>query len=223
MPAGTHASLSSILQRIRRLFDLDADSNVIDAHLSRDRRLAPLVAASPGLRVPGAWDGFETAVRAILGQQVSVERARRLAENNLIERCGEGGFPEADGLARSAPGSLGIPGKRWLAIRGLARAVADGAIDLNEGADLQELTDRLMALPGVGPWTAGYVGMRVAKDPDAFPDGDWAVLGTLGATPGAARRLAMTWRPWRAYAVMHLWSSPPLTGASDRVQSAGET
>ncbi len=222
VPAGTPASLSSILQRVRRLFDLDADSSVIDAHLAGDPRLAPLVAALPGLRVPGAWDGFETAVRAILGQQVSVERARRLAMG-LIQGCGEGAFPEPGTLARFVPTSLGIPGKRWLAIRELARAVAGGAVDLDEGAASQELTDRLLALPGVGPWTAGYIGMRVAKDPDAYPDGDWVVLKALGATPGAARRVAEPWRPWRAYAVMHLWSSPLPTGDAVRLQSAAGT
>lgn len=222
VPPGTPASLSSILQRVRHLFDLDADSAVIDSHLARDPRLAPLVAGAPGLRVPGAWDGFETAVRAILGQQVSVERARRLA-SDLIDRCGAGDFPEPEALARSAPVALGIPGKRWLAIRELSRAVARGAIDLHEGAAGEELTERLTALPGVGPWTAGYVGMRVAKDPDAFPDGDWAVLKTLQVTPGAARRLSLPWRPWRAYAVMHLWSSPAITGGAERLQSVAGT
>ncbi len=222
VPAGTSASLSSILRRVRRLFDLQADSAVIDAHLARDPGLAPLVAASPGLRVPGAWDGFETAVRAILGQQVSVERARRLADT-LIHRCGEGEFPKPRALARFVPAAIGIPGKRWLAIAELSRAVADGVIDLDEGAARERLTDRLLALPGVGPWTAGYIGMRVAKDPDAFVDGDWAVLKALQATPGAARRLAEPWRPWRAYAVMHLWSAPVPSVDAVRLQSVSGT
>jgi AraC family transcriptional regulator of adaptative response / DNA-3-methyladenine glycosylase II len=218
--AGTRAPLASVMQRVRRLFDLDADPAVIDAHLARDARMAPLVAASPGLRVPGAWDGFETAVRAILGQQVSVERARRLAAN-LIQSCGEGGFPEPSALAGFDPGALGIPGKRWLAIAELSRAVADGAIGLDEAAAREELTDRLLARPGVGPWTAGYVGMRVAKDPDAFPDGDWAVLKALQETPARARHVAAPWRPWRAYAVMHLWSAAVPMGGAVRLQSAG--
>jgi 3-methyladenine DNA glycosylase/8-oxoguanine DNA glycosylase len=115
VPAGTSASLSSILRRVGRLFDLQADSAVIDAHLSRDPGLASLVAALPGLRVPGAWDGFEMAVRAMLGQQVSVERARRLAET-LIHRCREGEFPEPRVLARFVPATVGIPGERRLAI-----------------------------------------------------------------------------------------------------------
>jgi AraC family transcriptional regulator of adaptative response / DNA-3-methyladenine glycosylase II len=154
--------------------------------------------------VPGAWDGFETAVRAILGQQVSVARATVLAAA-MIERYGEGRFPTPEALVDATPAEIGMPGNRGRAISNLARAVRDGDIALHDGVDPEALAESLTGLAGIGPWTAAYVGMRVAKDPNAFPDSDWVILKMLGVRPAAARRLAREWQPWRAYAVMYLW------------------
>lgn len=202
-PAGV-SHLGDLLARVRRVFDLDADPAVIEAQLGTDPLLASCIARNPGLRVPGAWSGFEIAVRAILGQQVSVARARNLAVA-LCERFGGGDFPPPAALVEADVAAIGMPGKRGEAVRSLAQAVLDGALELDEGADPEAQLDLLQSLPGIGPWTAGYVGMRVARDPDAFPDADWVVLKVLEMKAGAARRRAEAWRPWRAYAVMLLW------------------
>jgi AraC family transcriptional regulator of adaptative response / DNA-3-methyladenine glycosylase II len=208
-------SLLSIVERVQRLFDLRADPHAIEARLSRSPRLRPLVRARPGLRVPGAFDPFETAVRAILGQQVSVARASALC-GRLVERFGRpvelgGGlthlFPAPSVIAEADVRSLGMPDARAEAIRGLARAIVDGRLDLSRGS-----TESLLALPGIGPWTAGYVAMRAFGDPDAFPAGDlglrkaWARDGEL---PGerALEEASQAFRPFRAYAAMHLWAS----------------
>ncbi|MEZ5561024.1 MAG: AlkA N-terminal domain-containing protein [Pseudomonadales bacterium] len=204
IPRSADVELAEVLPRVRRVFDLDADSAVVDAHLAGDPLLGDVLAAGPGLRVPGAWDGFETAVRAVLGQQVSVDRATRLA-HLLMQRYGGGLFPEPAALAAANPAEIGMPGRRGAAISALAAAVADGDLELHDGVDAQDLRAALVAVPGIGPWTAGYVSMRVARDPDAFVDSDWVVLKVLGATPARARALAEAWRPWRAYAVMYLW------------------
>lgn len=204
IPPALQNNLGDILRRVRRLFDLDADSAVIDAHLSDERLLGPRVRAVPGLRVPGAWDGFETAVRAVLGQQVSVARATRLAEM-LMDRYGGGAFPSPSSLAAANPAEIGLPGRRGEAIRRLAAEVESGSLQLDERADSRELTERLRALPGIGAWTASYVALRVAKDPNAFPESDWGVLKALGTTAAGARRRARDWSPWRGYALMHLW------------------
>jgi len=194
------ADLFALVARVRALFDLDADPARIDAHLARDRVLGAAVRARPGLRVPGAWDPFEIAVRAILGQQVSVRAASMLA-GRLVARFGravEGGtdglthlFPEPAALVDADIAAIGMPRARAEAIRGLARAVAGG-----EG--LIEDSERFTSLPGVGAWTAGYVAMRALRDPDAFPRGD-VVLRRF-------ERASDSWRPWRAYAAMHLWT-----------------
>jgi AraC family transcriptional regulator of adaptative response / DNA-3-methyladenine glycosylase II len=189
------------LARIRRMFDLGADSATIDAHLAEHRVLN---VARGGIRVPGAWDGFELAVRAILGQQVSVARARDLA-NAMIARWGDGTFPSPDQLARADVAALGMPGSRGKAIAVLARRVLDGALDLQPGMNIGGLREQLCAIPGIGPWTAEYVAMRAGRDPDAFPNSDWVVCKYLDATPGQVRSLAAAWRPWRAYALMYLW------------------
>lgn len=202
-PAGV-AHLGDLLARVRRVFDLDADPVAIASVLSEDPLLAGCLERNPGLRVPGAWSGFEIAVRAILGQQVSVARARDLAVA-LCERFGGGDFPGPEALVDADVSAIGMPGKRGEAVRALARGVEDGTIVLDESADPERLQEALVALPGIGPWTAGYVGMRVARDPDAFPDADWVVLKVLDMTPAAARQRAAAWRPWRAYAVMALW------------------
>jgi len=209
-PAGAHllvtirgvggADLFALVARVRALFDLDADPARIDAHLARDRVLGAAVRARPGLRVPGAWDPFEIAVRAILGQQVTVRAASTLA-GRLVARFGRpvaGGtdglthlFPEPGALVDADIAAIGLPRARAEAIRGLARAVASG-----EGAI--EDAERFASLTGVGAWTAGYVAMRALRDPDAFPRGD-AVLKHF-------ERASDPWRPWRAYAAMHLWT-----------------
>ncbi|HEX7037654.1 MAG TPA: AlkA N-terminal domain-containing protein [Pseudomonadales bacterium] len=218
-PAGT-LKLGDILPRVRRVFDLDAEPRTIDADLGADPVLAPVVAEHPGLRVPGAWDGFEIAVRAVLGQQVSVERATALADR-LLARYGPRCLQEPEVLAAANPAEIGLPGRRGEAISRLAREVVAGRLDLHDGADAAGLTAALCAIPGIGPWTAGYVAMRVARDPDAFPVNDWVVskmlerdpAGAAGARAAAAGRpgsRADAWRPWRAYAVMYLWKRAQL-------------
>ncbi|MFU8816541.1 MAG: AlkA N-terminal domain-containing protein [Pseudomonadales bacterium] len=207
VPSDCTMALADILLRVRRLFDLDADSATIDAHLASDPLLAPVVAQHSGLRVPGAWDGFETAVRAVLGQQVSVDRATVLAQR-LQQHYGSDILLSPQALAQVAPAEIGLPGRRGEAIRRLAAEVAGGSLELHEAAAWEPLQQALRAIPGFGPWTAGYVAMRVLKDPDAFPANDWVVLKTLApaaATATRARLRAEAWRPWRAYAVMYVW------------------
>jgi len=203
-PAGSLENLGDALSRVRRIFDLDADPGAVESVLSQDPLLAARIEQDPGLRVPGAWDGFEIAVRAVLGQQVSVARATVLA-TKLCQQYGGGDFPQPAALVDADVAEIGMPGKRGEAVRAVARAVQEGRLLLDEGVDPAELNDALQALPGIGPWTAGYIGMRVARDPDAFPDSDWVVLKMLEMTGARARRRAEAWRPWRAYAVMVLW------------------
>jgi len=207
------ADLFSMVTRVRRLFDLDADPLLIDAHLARDRRLARAVRARPGLRVAGAWDAFELAVRTILGQQVSVAGATTMS-GRLVRRFGqavEGGedglthlFPTPLAVAAGDVASIGLPRARAEAIRGLARAIIAGKRPL-------ESVDGRMALAGIGPWTESYVAMRSGRDPDAFPAGDLVLRRALAArgqaalAERAARETSESWRPWRAYAAMHLW------------------
>ncbi len=156
------------------------------------------------MRVPGAWDGFETAVRAILGQQVSVARATELAAK-LIDWYGNGSFPSPERLVAVTPAEIGMPGNRGRAISALAEAVVNRRLVLDESADNARLQSELCRISGIGPWTAAYAGMRIAKDPDAFPESDWVVMKMLDATRARVRRRAQAWSPWRAYAVMYLW------------------
>ncbi len=201
--------------RVADLFDLRADPSAIAAHLARFDELGPAVAAHPGLRVPGAWDGFETTVRAIFGQQVSVAGATTLA-GALVERFGErlaSGeqlFPTPAALVDATATQLRVPRARAAAIRALARAVESGALDLAPTADPERACATLAALPGIGPWTVGYVAMRVLRDPDALPEND---LVLRRAAPHADPR---AWSPWRAYAALYLWtgSSPAPTPCS---------
>jgi AraC family transcriptional regulator of adaptative response / DNA-3-methyladenine glycosylase II len=207
------------LARCRRLLDLDADTARIDAELGRDSLLGPLVRRRPGLRVPRATDGFELAVRAVVGQQVTLAAARRTA-GRLVKLYGRpleqpaGAiahlFPTPAAVAEVDSLELRIPRVRANALRALARAVLDGELDLRPGADREAARGALLELPGIGPWTASYVCMRALGDDDAFPPGDAAVrraLERLGedGRPAAAQRLAERWRPWRSYALMHLW------------------
>jgi AraC family transcriptional regulator of adaptative response / DNA-3-methyladenine glycosylase II len=207
------------LARCRRLLDLDADTERIDAALGRDSLLAPLVRRRPGLRVPRATDGFELAVRAVIGQQVTLAAARRtgarlveLYGRPLVEPAGAIThlFPTPAAVAEVDSLELRMPRVRASALRAFARAVLDGALDLRPGADPVAAAGVLVELPGIGPWTASYVCMRALGDSDAFPPGDAAVrraLERLGedGRPAAAQRLAERWRPWRSYALMHLW------------------
>lgn len=196
--------ISKVLPMVRRLFDLDADSEVIDEHLAGQAGLSNFMGDTRGLRVPGAWDGFETTVRALLGQQVSVARATALAAA-MVERYGAGEFPTPQQLAEAEVAELGMPGQRGRAISELARQVAAGEMQLDEWCGRAELAEALCNIRGIGPWTASYVGLRVARDPDAFPDSDWVVLKMLGATPAQVRKQSQAWRPWRSYGLMYLW------------------
>ena len=213
--AGAGLGISELLPRVRCLFDLDADSETIDGALAVEPRFRKQLRRSPGLRVPGAWDGFEIAVRAILGQQVSVARARDLAVA-LCQQFGGGLFPGAAQLREADVSAIGMPGKRGAAVRALADAVVEGRLLLDEHQDNETLVQGLVALPGIGPWTAGYVAMRVGRDPDAFADADWVLLKQLQQTAAQARKTAEAWRPWRAYALMVLWAQSANWSAADR-------
>jgi AraC family transcriptional regulator of adaptative response / DNA-3-methyladenine glycosylase II len=209
-------------RRLRRWFDLDADVAAIGRHLARDPILAPLIAARPGLRVPGAWDPFELAIRAIVGQQVSVAGARTIA-SRLVARTGDrlpapaggvvGLFPRPDQLAAADLSSIGMPGARARSIVGFAAAVAADPGLLAPSGDLNAIVARLRALAGIGEWTAQYVALRGLKHPDAFPASDLGILRALagpdGRRPSPAQALARAeaWRPYRAYAAQHLWSA----------------
>jgi AraC family transcriptional regulator, regulatory protein of adaptative response / DNA-3-methyladenine glycosylase II len=208
-PAGL-ARQRDVKRDVTRLFDLAADSAVIDATLGGDAILGATVRSRPGLRVPGALDGFELAVRAILGQQVSVARATDLARL-LVRRYGADGrggfvFPGPGVLARQTPAEIGMPGTRGDAIRRLAEAVARGDLDLSGAMPVAAARRALLDITGIGPWTVEYIAMRALRDADAFPHSDWVICKRLGATPAQARSLAEAWRPFRAYAVMYLWA-----------------
>ncbi len=225
--------LSAAVQRCRRLLDLDADPAAPAELLAGDALLGPLARAGPGLRVPGAADGAELALRAVLGQQFSVAAARTAAAR-LVQAFGEP-LPAPDGalthlfpapatLAQADPaqlaGSRAVgPAGRRASLQALARALADGEVVIDPGSDRDEVRARLLALPGIGPWTERYIAMRGLCDPDAFLPSDIGVrralerLGALdpalrgAAASAAATRLAERWRPWRAYALQHLWAS----------------
>lgn len=204
--------LAGLVQRCRRLLDLDADPTSVSDLLAADPALTALVERRPGLRVPGSVDGFELATKAVLGQQISVAAARTLA-GRLVKAFGAPlstpdtalthSFPTAETLAESDLRGVGLTGARARTLRGLAAAVAGGDLDLRPGADRGDTRRRLMALPGIGPWTVEYVSMRALADPDAFPATDLALRHAL------ARHVITDtdrWRPWRAYAAMHLWT-----------------
>ena len=206
------ADLSVAVERCRRLLDLDADPLAVADALGGDPVLGPLVAKRPGLRVPGAVDGAEIAVRAVLGQQVSVAAARTVA-GRLTAAYGtllaepDGGlthlFPAPDALAGA---DIPCPAKRATALRGLCAALAIGTLDLDRGTDRQAAYDALVALPGIGPWTASYVALRALGDPDAFLPADLGVRHALAAL-GTDVSATESWRPWRSYALLHLWTS----------------
>ena len=217
------SDLHELIHAARRLFDLDTDPAPIDGLLARDPSLRPWVRSAPGLRLPGAIDGFELAVRAVLGQQVSVRAARTFAGRIAMaagttmpaETAVDGVthvFPTAGQLSVTPLDTIGLTTRRRATLRRLAELVAGGGLDLSGNADRDTTRDALLSIPGVGPWTASYVAMRALRDPDAFPASDLGIkvgfeaLG-LPTSGGAIERRADRWRPWRGYAVMHVWRS----------------
>ncbi|MFL6837036.1 MAG: AlkA N-terminal domain-containing protein [Bradyrhizobium sp.] len=219
------AELPQIIARVRRVFDLAADPDRIGAHLALDPVLAPLVAARPGLRVPGAWDGFELALRAIFGQQITVPAATRLL-GKLVVAFGDplpAAVTESEGLSHLFPpaarvaqanlATLGMPNARATAVTSLAQAIcADPAI-FGRGTSLEDAITKLRSLAGIGEWTAQYIAMRELREPDAFPAADIGLLRAMaddeGRRPSPSELLARgeRWRPWRAYAALHLWAA----------------
>ena len=213
--------LAAAVSRCRAAFDLDADPAAVDAALGRDGLLATLVQSAPGRRVPGTVDGAELAMRAVLGQQISVRAARRIA-GRLAEALGDpvpeplGGvrhtFPSAAAVAAADPALLPMPAARRRTLQMLASALAEGRITPDAGADRNEMRRRLLDVPGIGAWTASYILMRATADTDAFPAAAHGLLQAFAhlgrpVDAGRATALAEPWRPWRAYAVQHLWAS----------------
>jgi AraC family transcriptional regulator, regulatory protein of adaptative response / DNA-3-methyladenine glycosylase II len=223
--------LTTAVKRLRQLFDLDADPEAVAEVLAADRVLSKALKLRPGLRVPGHVDAEELAMRAVLGQQVSVAGARTLAgtlsaahgasleqpEGSVIRA-----FPTASAIAALSPEQLPVPTSRGRCLVRLAHALASGELDLRPGADRERASAALLAIPGIGPWTVAYVRMRALRDPDAFPAGDLGLRRALEraglpAAPMAALALAERWRPYRSYALQYLWS-----GALDRSQHHDE-
>lgn len=216
------STLPAIIARLRRMFDLAADPLAIATHLAADPLLAPLIAKRPGLRAPGAWEGFELAIRAVLGQQITVRGAIRLAAR-LVAAYGRPihlpdgelthTFPEPRVLANAHLDTLGIPRSRAAALSAVAAAVAKDPDIFTVSNSLEETVQRLRSIAGVGEWTAQYIALRQLREPDAFPASDVGLRRALadvdGRRPAAAELLARAeqWRPWRAYAAQHLWAS----------------
>jgi AraC family transcriptional regulator of adaptative response / DNA-3-methyladenine glycosylase II len=222
-------ALFGVVQRVRELFDLDAPITEIARVLRGDTRLRPLLRKYPGVRVPGAWDGFELLVRAILGQQVSVKAATTLA-GRLAERYGRPAkvpaslahygrrlqlsrlFPQPSKLTRARFDGIGLTSGRATTVRRVAAAVAACELRFDDVPPPDELCAQLTALPGIGEWTAQYVAMRALKDPDAFPSGDLGLVKAAGGSAAELESRAEAWRPWRAYAAMLLWNSLQASG-----------
>lgn len=220
----TSVSLAAHLMRVasgvRRVFDLDADPATIGRSLSSEPRMAALVKARPGLRIPGAWHPWEIAMRAIVGQQVSVAAATTIV-GRLVARAGRTVdtphpelthlFPDPAAVAGADLSNIGMPGKRAGTVKRFASGVADGQISLEMDGSYEDTVRRLCEIDGIGPWTAEYIALRALGEPDAFPAGDLALRKALGGgapvTERAAAEAAEPWRPWRGYAAMHLWAS----------------
>ncbi|MGY1804359.1 AlkA N-terminal domain-containing protein [Blastococcus sp. SYSU D00922] len=206
--------LGAAVTRCRRMLDLDADPAAVDGVLGADPALAPLVAAAPGRRVPASPDAAELAVRAVLGQQVSLAGARTLTARllpfgaPLAEPVGTltHAFPRAAALAEADLSAVGLTGARRRTVSALATALASGDIALDPGADREEAGRALLAVPGIGPWTAALVGLRGLADPDVWLPGDLALRRSLAALGSSDADAATRWRPWRSYAVLHLWA-----------------
>jgi AraC family transcriptional regulator of adaptative response / DNA-3-methyladenine glycosylase II len=216
------SALPAIIARLRRVFDLAADPLAIGAHLAKDPALAALIKERPGLRVPGAWDGFELAIRAVLGQQITVGAAVKLAGRLVAQHGGrlaapEGGlthaFPRPQALASADLTSLGMPRARAAALSAVAAATAADPHLFDATSDLDQAILRLRAIRGVGEWTAQYIALRQLREPDAFPAADVALMRAMEARDGSGRSSsqlltrAESWRPWRAYAAQHLWAA----------------
>jgi AraC family transcriptional regulator of adaptative response / DNA-3-methyladenine glycosylase II len=216
-----YEGLIHVVERVRRFFDLGADPLRITDHLRRSRQLRKLVDARPGLRVPGAWNGFELAVRAVLGQQVTVQGATTLAGRLVqafgtpVEAAGEGLthlFPRPDTLADADVSRIGLPRARAATIRALAAAVCRRQLVLDAPQGLDDAIARLCTIPGLGSWTAHYIAMRAFVEPDAFPATDLGLRRALANGTGlpsakGLTQMAEAWRPWRAYAAMYLWAA----------------
>ncbi|RAP58279.1 DNA-3-methyladenine glycosylase 2 [Oleiagrimonas sp. MCCC 1A03011] len=212
--------LTDVVARVRRLFDLDAEPQAIAQGLSGDPLLRRLLRRHPGIRVPGGWDGFEIAVRAVLGQQVSVAAARTLA-SRIVERWGDAlslstpdgtplhAFPTPGALADAELEDVGVMGQRARTIRAMAAAVAASEVDFRPERGLDAFVSMWTALPGIGPWTAHYIALRALGHPDAFPAADLILRRRAGAGRTLSTRELETrsaaWRPWRAYATLLLW------------------
>jgi AraC family transcriptional regulator of adaptative response / DNA-3-methyladenine glycosylase II len=220
--AGHSDSVAHVAQQARNIFNLDADLGAANRHLAVDPVLGPLIAARPGLRVPGTWDAFELGVRAIIGQQVSVAGAGTIAAR-LVQRHGtpvpgiekfglSHTFPPPAKLARADLSGIGLTSPRTRAIQNFAAALRDRAVRLDRGVPREALVDSLVAIPGIGHWTAHYIALRMGKG-DAFPSTDLGLRRALarltsdGATPAALAEREECWRPWRAQAAIHLWLS----------------
>lgn len=217
--------IDALVEPISHMFDLHANPDEIDQGLSSDPWLASLVQTRPGLRVPGAFSGFELVVRTIVGQQVSVKGATTIV-GRLVQRAGvqvpespieplAWRFPTPDALARVDLDKIGMPGKRVETLQRVAAAVASGELSLSvsHGDDVGELRRQLLAMPGIGPWTVEYIAMRAWRDPDAWPASDLVLMNLMTLQDPSLTRLALhkaraeAWKPWRAYAAMHIWNS----------------
>ena len=224
-------ALPELVRRIRRMFDLDADLDLIHGVLKKDPLLRKAVKKHPGLRLPGAWDPFEFAIRAILGQQISVKAATTLAAR-IAAKVGPRVhtdsfppglthfFPDPDELSRADISKLGIMNARQNTIREFTRALRAGEVSFDPTRDLEEFEASMCKLPGIGPWSAHYMAMRTMGMPDAFPDSDLGILKAMEVngkrpTPKIARQRAEAWRPWRAYAALLLWS---IAGENDKTK-----
>ncbi|WP_089394507.1 DNA-3-methyladenine glycosylase family protein [Pseudomonas delhiensis] len=219
---GGAADSAPLAERVRKMFDLDSDPRAVAAHLGADPLLRPLVEAWPGLRLPCAFDPFEQAVRAIVGQQVTVKAAVTIT-GRLVQRLGQplGNavadgpqhlFPTPRALAEADLAGIGMPGKRVASLQRFAAAVAEGALELHVDDGAEALVKRLCELPGIGPWTAEYVALRAFGEADAFPAADLGLLkspvwGEAGIAARDLQRRAEAWRPWRAYAAVYLWQA----------------
>ncbi|HEX7777094.1 MAG TPA: AlkA N-terminal domain-containing protein, partial [Parvibaculum sp.] len=215
------APIRQVAARMRRIFDLDADPAAIAAALSGDPVIGPRLKRVKGLRVPGAFDGFELAIRAILGQQVSVKGATTLA-GRLVQRCGEALaladgtlthiFPAPAALAGADLSGLGLTGGRISALKAFASAVTRGEVSLSPGASLENKIAELCAVPGIGAWTAHYIALRAIGEPDAFPAADLGLRKSAGGGVPVSTRvleeMSEAWRPWRGYAALALWMAP---------------
>lgn len=211
--------VAQLVPMVRRVADLDTDPDRVGDHLRSDPDLAARLDRRPLPRLPGTFDPFELTIRAVVGQQVSVAGARTtlaklvsLATDGSGEPAGAGeivhhGFPSADQIASAPLDRLGMPGKRRATVKAIAELVADGQLDLSPAADREQTVQRLLAVPGIGPWTAGYVAMRALNDPNGWPVGDLVLRNSLGVDAKELERRAERWQPWRAYAALLLWST----------------